>query len=401
MKLFAEAQHCPWDCGCGSHHPLASMPRLRERPLVLVASDQSEVTSFAHRVLLGAGVEVASCACAQVMETANTLQPNLVLLDIDASAGNGFDLCNAMHTDSTSWRSPVIFVSKPDQLPAKVKALACGAVDYLNKPLEEPETVARVRTHLCLQYAAQRLSELHAEQLKLFGDAQQSCMARPQEMAEARFHVALRQVNYAGGDFYDVLAAGADEFHYIVADASGHDLSASYWTLALKALWAEYSTSRWLQTLFAPMDSFSLINRALVRMLPEGVFFTACSVRLNRRAGTALLVTAGHPPALHVRRNSGDEFVNVVEQSSDVLGAFPDATFGRIELEVEPGDRIFLFSDGLVEVGNSLSAGLRRLTELTSTLSEKPLSEAVDQMVELQLHGYDLKDDVLLMGIEI
>ena len=87
--------------------------------------------------------------------------------------------------------------------------------------------IARVRTHLRLRHAHQRLAELQAERLHQLADAQQNLMPRAEDLPEARFEVSIRPVLAAGGDFYDVFPAGEGIMDYLVADASGHNLAAS------------------------------------------------------------------------------------------------------------------------------------------------------------------------------
>jgi phosphoserine phosphatase RsbU/P len=214
-------------------------------------------------------------------------------------------------------------------------------------------------------------------------------------MPEARFHVNLQQVHQAGGDFYDVIDHGHGRVDYIVADTTGHDLSSSFWTLALKTLLSEYSS-----LLLSPLDSFYLINRSLLRILPEGVFFTACQVQMDRPSGHAFVLSAGHPPLLRIPYDEPDA-ANLVYQSADVLGAFADASFSRVGLPIRPKDRLFLFSDGLIDLFGSSEEGLQKLVAAARSCQTKPLASAVKDIVNSQRANKVLQDDVLLMGIEV
>ena len=202
----------------------------------------------------------------------------------------------------------------------------------------------------------------------------------------------MRQAQSAGGDFYDVIDRGDQQFDYIVADASGHDLSSSYWTLALKTLLFEYSTLQ-----FSPADSLYLINRALRRILPDGVFFTLVYANVNRATGRVSLLNAGHPPAIVISGRS--DTARVIEQSSDVLGCFTDASFARIELQVDPGDRIFLYSDGLAD--GAMREGMKLHALLTALNRKESLEQVVEEVFCKRLQEFPTNDDVLLMGIEI
>ena len=195
---------------------------------------------------------------------AREVQPNLIVLDADMAKADRYSLCHELQVGPDGWQAPVLLVSKPGELLANVSALECGAIDYLNKPVAPREAIARVRTHLRLQHALEMAGEFQTANLHVLEVAQQACMPRPDDIPGAGFHVALRQAQSAGGDFYDVIDLGHQQFDYLVADASGHDLSSSYWTLALKTLLLEYST-----LLFSPADALHLINRALCRTCPK------------------------------------------------------------------------------------------------------------------------------------
>lgn len=219
-------------------------------------------------------------------------------------------------------------------------------------------------------------------------------MPVPQDFPEARFHVSLRQVLKAGGDFYDVIPVGPQVVDYMVADASGHDLVASFWTAALKTLLAEYANP-----VNSPRDVLHSMNGTLCRILPEGVFFTLIYARLNRQNGRLSLVNAGHPPAIAIPGDGKDAVV--VHQKGDVIGAFPDVIFDVKELTMQPKDRFLLYSDGLVETGVLREEGLSRLTRACNTWSGTSLETMIQSVVSDVTTGLTFRDDVVLMGVEV
>jgi sigma-B regulation protein RsbU (phosphoserine phosphatase) len=306
--------------------------------------------------------------------------------------GSGFDVCRAVHTDPGADRMPIIFISADEDVSTKVQGFEAGGVDYVTKPIAATEVLARVRTHLRLKQAYERLAELQAERLEHLAAAQKATMPEPADLPDARFEVALRQVLTAGGDFYDVIPAGDRIVDYLVADASGHDLAASYWTAALKALAAEYAGP-----LNAPAEVVGSLNRSLCRILPPEAFFTLVYARLNRRTGRLCLVSAGHPPAVIVP-GDGSEPV-VVRRDGDVVGAFPDAVFGVVDMPVRAGDRLVLYSDGLIENGTTCEEGIRRLVDACATRRDLPLERMVPSMLDALVPGA-AQDDIVLMAVE-
>ena len=219
-------------------------------------------------------------------------------------------------------------------------------------------------------------------------------MPSPTEFPEANFQVSRKQVLNAGGDFYDVIPVGEHLFDYVVADASGHDLAASFWTAALKTLLGEYATPA-----SSPQAVLECINTALGRILPAGVFFTLIYARLNRQTGKLQLINAGHPPAILVQHGEND--VQVMRQEGDVLGPFGNPVFELREVALRRGERFFLFSDGLIEAGGNRESGLACAQAACGAHRENSLAETVEAVVGKTLADYQPADDVLLMGVEV
>lgn len=371
------------------------MVRNRKSPLVLIVDDDPTTTRVLDGYLRGAGF---ATLCAYDLAGAEALarsEPiSLILLDVHLPDGSGLDLCNRLTVDAELAGVPVLFISADGDVATKVRGFAAGAVDYIVKPPVRAEVLARVRTHLRLRAAYESIIELQAEQIQRLATSQQSLMPQPEDLPEARFQVCMRQAQRAGGDFYDVVASGSRITDYVVADASGHDLGTSLWTASFKTLLTEYAS-----VLHAPLDICRLLNGSLRRVLPEGAYFTTIYARLNRAANKLTLINAGHPSTILVSAAAGE--TGVLPQDGDLLGIFPDASFGLLELSVQPGDRLFLYSDGLIEMGGSRAEGTGRLEEACRATAGLPLASAVSSIVETMCDGSEPQDDILLLGVAV
>lgn len=87
------------------------------------------------------------------IEAARALPPDLVLLDVNMPGMSGYDVCAALKADSRLCDVPVVFVSAAGEKLDKIRAFEAGAVDYVTKPFDADEVLARVRTHLALASA--------------------------------------------------------------------------------------------------------------------------------------------------------------------------------------------------------------------------------------------------------
>jgi sigma-B regulation protein RsbU (phosphoserine phosphatase) len=363
-------------------------------PLVFVVDDDPSIVRMIGWLLKQAGFRTASAGdIASALQGIREQRPDLILLDVNLPDGSGFEVLRTLQSENTANNTPILFISANDDIATKVQGFEIGGVDYITKPIVGAEVIARVRTHLRLKRAYERLAELQTERVQLLANAQQSLMPRPEDRKDARFQVSLHQVSAAGGDFYDVISAGQGIVDYLIADASGHDLAASFWTASLKALATEYATP-----LNLPLEIVQAINSSLCRLLPPGAFFTLLYARLNHRTGRFTLVNAGHPPAILLPTK--EDAATILRQEGDVVGAFSDATFGVIELTLQPGDRVFFYTDGLIEATGIYEERLQSLADACQALRGLPLDEMVPVVVNQLMDGLIATDDTLLMGVE-
>lgn len=336
---------------------------------------------------------------AEALRQARTARPDLILLDIMMPGDTGFDVCRELKSDPLTSDIPVIFVSAMDDVEHKVQGFSLGAVDYVSKPFELPEVLARVRLHIRLRMAREAVVREQRARLQALRDAQQAMLIAPEELPQAGFAVHYRPRQEAGGDFYDVTQHGEDIFGFFVADLSGHDVSGAFLTAALKALSRQYSGP-----LYAPAETLKLINDILRDMLRDGQFLTACYAQLNRARGCLTLAGAAHAPAVLVR---GDGQAEVVETIGDVLGVFESVVLESRELRVRPKDRLYLPTDGLLDLsepasgqGDRRARALARLRTACAEAASRPLDEAVESVVAA-CAAPSPADDILLLGVEV
>lgn len=319
--------------------------------------------------------------------------PDLVLLDMGMPGENGVEVCRQLQADPRTADVPVLFVSADHEVASKVAGLEAGGVDYVTKPFHRTEVLARVRTQLRLRHAHRAMLELQAARLAEVGEAQRSILVRPEDLPEACFAVHFQPLAAAGGDFYDVLQVGEGVFDYVVADVSGHDTGLALATAALKALIRQNAS-----LVCEPAQVVQMVNRVMRSILVEGQYVTLLYARLNRVRGTATLLCAGHPPAIVVRAGGAATPVPLV---GDVVGAFEAACFETEELSMAPGDRLFLYSDGMVETGGatlvSRDRGIRTLAALCAAARAAALEDAVGSVASAVFADVKPADDLVLL----
>jgi diguanylate cyclase (GGDEF)-like protein len=129
------------------------------RPLVLLADDDGVTRAIVSSWLKGSGYEVIAAPDGErALQLASDHRPDLLLVDVTMPGLDGYDVCRAIQA-SGAVAPPVIFLTAHTQTTARVAGLDAGAVDYIVKPFEQAELVARVRAALRTKATRDELAE--------------------------------------------------------------------------------------------------------------------------------------------------------------------------------------------------------------------------------------------------
>jgi CheY-specific phosphatase CheX len=251
----------------------------------------------------------------------------------------------------------------------------------------------------CLNLANLKIGrKLEEAQKKLMrvSESQSAMLLQPEELPNARFCVLYKSLDEAGGDIYDVFKISDDIYGYFIGDVAGHDIGVGFITASIKALLRQNCTEE-----FTPLESMRNVNNVLCDLFPSFEYVTACYVVLNRKRGFFSVINMGHPPMLFVPQQGESELLS---SEGDVLGAFKESTFQSIERSVSPGDRIVIYTDGLVE-GKGKSMWAQEADALllhAAKLRNIPLKTVADALFHfMYTDSARPTDDVVVLGIEV
>ncbi len=154
------------------------MPNNKITATVLVVDDTVSITSFVQAVLHEKGYNtIIAQNGTQALVMAQDYRPDLILLDIMMPDIDGYTICQQLKADRKTKDTPVIFLSALSSTFDKIKAFKCGAVDFVSKPVNSEELMARVQTHLTigalnreLQNSNRNLESLVAERTRELQD---------------------------------------------------------------------------------------------------------------------------------------------------------------------------------------------------------------------------------------
>jgi two-component system sensor histidine kinase/response regulator len=137
---------------------------------ILVVDDQEANLQVVGSILGELGFEITPAASGeQALRRISARLPDLVLLDLIMPGMNGLDACRLIRALPGCAELPVIFLSADDDKNSVVRALEAGGVDYVTKPFNPSELITRVRTHLALKAARDRLQQLAEDKDELLG----------------------------------------------------------------------------------------------------------------------------------------------------------------------------------------------------------------------------------------
>ena len=167
---------------------------MRQGANILVVDDTPENLRLLVRALSAEGFRVrAAPSGEQALRMVRAAPPDIVLLDIDMPGMNGFEVCDALQANPSFARIPVLFLSALQDANSKVQAFRRGGRDYVTKPFNIEEVLARVCTHLELRRLERALSQHNvelerrvAEQVRELSDAQVATIVALAKLSESR-----------------------------------------------------------------------------------------------------------------------------------------------------------------------------------------------------------------------
>jgi len=137
---------------------------LDKSKLILIVDDNVHNLQVLGNILLSEGYNIAVAQKGKdVLSFVEKKIPNLILMDIVMPEISGIEVCKALKKDPKTRDIPIIFISVHKDTVEKIKAFRAGGVDYITKPFQKEEVLARVSVHLELQRARQELKKINQE----------------------------------------------------------------------------------------------------------------------------------------------------------------------------------------------------------------------------------------------
>ena len=322
-------------------------PHLKAPADILVVDDTPANLRLLSQILVEHGYRVRAVTSGpRAIESAQASPPNLILLDIRMPEMNDYEICERLKAMDRTRNIPVIFISALDDVEDKVRAFAAGGVDYVTKPFQIGEVLARTETHLALRHLQEELLERnrrYERELALAGQIQSSFL--PRSMPDVPgWQIAARLVpsRETSGDFYDLVPLAGGRWGIAIGDVADKGAGAALfmalsWSL-LRTYLADYPA--------APARTFEAVNRRLLQDTLSNEFVTVFLGVLDPASGRLAYANAGHCPALVLRAGGTAEWLT---RTGMALGVVEDSAWEEEQVEIGPGDLLLLYTDGVTE----------------------------------------------------
>ncbi|MBU3071177.1 fused response regulator/phosphatase [Aestuariicella sp. G3-2] len=355
------------------------------RQTILIADDTDSDRLILETIVKKEGHQVISvCDGQEAVDAYREHRPDLVLLDAMMPRLDGFEAARQIKALAGQELVPIIFLTSLSDTESLVQCLDAGGDDFLSKPYNRVILQAKIKSfsrmremHRVVQEQRDQISR-HNDQLmqeqvvakQVFDNiAHTGCMDAP------NVKYFLSPLAVFNGDVIVAAVRPSGSMMVLLGDFTGHGLPAAIGAMPLASIF--YGM---VQKGFSLVDVLREINLKLKQILPVGVFCCATIVDMNFAKGSIKIWNGGLPECYIYRAESG--VVDTVRSTHLPLGVLDDMAFKDdcVRFEMAPGDRLYMWSDGIIESRNSQGEmfGEERLMQLfTNHVREQQQSDAV------------------------
>lgn len=327
----------------------------------------------------------------QALELLGARSFDLVLLDVMMPNLNGYDVLERMRADNRLRHIPVIMISALDEVESVIRCVELGAEDYLSKPFNP--TLLRARVGASLEKKRLRdeivvvLEQIEGE-LRAAREVQLGMVPTdfsvPTAAGRVEIFATLEPARQIGGDLYDFFWGEDGKLYFVIADVSDKGAPAALFMARTKTM------IRMVATLSGTGDGTPMEPNRIIRKVNEelcldnrqGMFVTVSFGILDPATAMVSICNAGHTPPYIVSRANG--VAVLASPRSKPLGIRPTFAYETVTHKLDPGDCLFLYTDGITEAMNpadELFAELR-LEEALRPLAGESARTVVEKIVE-------------------
>lgn len=372
---------------------------------ILIADDDRSSRHLLQRQLEEWGHDVACAANGtEAWDLFTTYQFPVVISDWMMPGLDGLELIRRIRSSEFPGYVYTILLTAKTLKQDFLAGVEAGADDFLMKPVDRDELQARLRT--CQRIVdlehdlAERNQRLNAANQRMIGDLEaaariQQALLPPSTAAafpEAHFAWTFDPCDELGGDILNIFRLDEAHLGFYLLDVSGHGVPAALLSVSLSHLLSpgDGAASILTQTMdsggdsapTSPRDVADRLNRMFVSEDGAKQFFTFFYCILNTKSLELQYLSAGHPSALLL---SDSDAVHLLKSTGPPIGMLEEADYVDQCVTLKPGDRLYLYSDGVIEAMHSERReqfGLERLTDAIRDAHTQPLDSTLSSVLD-------------------
>jgi len=377
---------------------------LEEKGTILIVDDEVRITDILNLYLKKEGYQTLTAG--DGLEALSVMQenvPDLIISDLMMPNMDGIEFCKEVKTRSEFTNPYFIMLTAKATVDSKVEGLKIGADDYITKPFNVKELVARVNSAMRIKALQNEVVEKNVElerykaamenELQLAARFQESLIPPDGNISPGiRLTSIYQPTIHIGGDIFDVRNAGDGQIVFFVADVTGHGIVAAVISAMIKLSFIQAAADT-----SSPSAIAEKINRDIVSTTSEEHFASVFLGSLTPDGSALSFVRAGHP-APYLCQHDGQ--ILPLAPKGFLLGIDPTAQFPQQTVSLSPRDRIFMFTDGISEAegrdGELFGTGRIRQYLARQGASLSGLLDLANQW-----SGGQYQDDFTLVQLEI
>lgn len=274
-------------------------------------------------------------------------KPDLILLDVVMPEMSGFDLCKLLKQQPSTQKIPIIFITSLDSTEDKITGLDLGAVDFITKPFNTAEIIARVRTQVTLHQMYQTILETNkriAQDLETARHIQRNLLPSPAGRfpGNVSFDYAYIPCNELGGDFFDIFQISTSKLLFYIIDVSGHGVASALVTVFTKIFFSIHSKEN-----HDPAELLRMLNQQFFRdRLSEKHIIVFVGV-LDLEQNLLTWSSAGQSVSPIIYTVDDEKALSM---RSFPIGLVEDASYTDAQTDITPGTSLLMYSDGVTDI---------------------------------------------------
>lgn len=361
----------------------------------------------------------------EALQRAAERTPDFVMSDWMMPGMDGLQFCRKFRENSGEDYGYFILLTSKSEADDIARGLDAGADDFLTKPVSANELRARISAGeriITMQRELSNKNQMIQETLSKLQDAydvidrdllqakkiQESLVPNfHRDYGAARVSLLLKPCGHIGGDLVGMFSPGENRIGFYSIDVSGHGITSAMMTARLGSylsnahLNQNIALERRFGQFYALLPPVAVARALNDRLLAdEGIeeYFTMVYATADLTRGMVQMVQAGHPHPLLIRADGDMEFIG---EGGVPIGLIPGVRYQQIDLQMAPGDRLLLYTDGFTEArlksGEMLEPeGLLRLVKEALPAVDGPefMNDLYWRLTSEMGDGVKLDDDV-------